>query len=227
MKVLTMDELAKAAGGLGGHFGKASSMHKSAAAHHESLHKHHSEMAAFSKGKHDAMDDGHEMKAYMAKAAEHHAAKAAHHLKLHKLHKAHGEECDDMAKTFSADKALAAAATAGAPAPAAAATPAAPAAAPTGGDGISAMVSETTAGLVKKSLEMLNSDPAVQDEIRKMVLEGVRSALGDKIVPTDVRAILPDMPGGSAAAPVAHPRAGAPPVPTADVPPEFRALVEM
>lgn len=240
MKVLSLEDLTKAAGGLGGHFGKASAFHKSAAAHHEALHKHHAEMASFSKGKHDAMDDGHEMKAYMGKAAAHHEAKAAHHLELHKLHKTHGEECDTMKATYDADKVagtgapatttIPAAPTAGAP-PATAPTTTDPAAAAAAAsDGLKGMIDKTTAALVAKSLESLNSDPTVAQAIQKMVLEQVQAALGNKLVPTDARAFMPtDTPGGSAAAanqPHLVPRPGQPVIDTTNVPPEFKALVE-
>lgn len=213
----------------------AAHFHKSAAGHHESLHKHHSEMAAFSKGKHDAMDDGHEMKAYMAKAHEHHVAKAAHHEALHKLHKARAEECEDMDKATMTTTPSTTPTTkaAGSPDPAAATptnpdpanpTPAAEAT-PATSDGIDGMLKATTTGLVKSALEMLKTDPTVQDEIRKMVLEGVRSALGSKVIPDHVRGVMPDVPIGSASTEGKLVlRNGAPPVDKAAIPAGFADL---
>jgi len=204
MKVLTLEDLTKAAGGLGGHFGKAAAFHKAAAAHHEALHKHHSEMAAFSKGKHDAMDDGHEMKAYMGKAAEHHTAKAAHHLELHKLHKAHAEDNQTMADTYNADK-VAGAQPPAATAPPAAAAGAAPPADAAPGNGVSKTIDTTINALIAKALESLDSDPKVAEKIQQIVLERVNQALGDKTIPSLVRGVLPDIPTGGSAALVPRP----------------------
>lgn len=229
------EDLAKVGAGLAGHFTKAAAHHDGLHKAHDALHKAHAEHAAFVKGTHDAMDDGHEMKGYMAKAHEHHTAKAAHHKALSDMHKAHAEHLASLAKDFSdsgahempAGKTEQPVLTKTEPA-APPVTPAEPvAAAPTG---IDAMVKETTAGLVKKSLEMLNSDTAIQDEIRKMVLEGVRSALGNKLVPTEVHSVLPDIPQrsrpGNTDGLQLVPRAGGPEIDTKDVPHELRQLVE-
>ena len=84
------------------------------------------------------------------------------------------------------------------------------------------MVKSTTTGLVHSALEMLKTDPAVQDEIRKMVLSGVRSALGDKIVPDAVRGIIPARPGLELV-----PRPGGAEIPTTGIDPKLQKFIQM
>ena len=182
-KLTTIEGLAKAFAGLKGHFTKA-------AAHHGALAECHKAHGEFVKAKHEAMDDGDPHKDFFGKVAAHHTTKAA-------LHKAHSEHLEEIASGLSEEKEgekTAAVEASGAPE----------------STGVEAMIKETTAGLVKKSLEMLNSDPEVAAEIRKMVLDGVKAALGDKIVPDHVRGVVPEHPGGLRLVP----RAGAAPVDT-------------
>jgi hypothetical protein len=173
-KFETVDDLAKAVGQMAGltlELSKGHSLHTAAAVHHDS-------QAAFHKAAHDAMDDGHEMKAQIGKAHEHHVAKAAHHRAMAETHKTMEALANNINAAFGSEPEVKKTTTTSAPAPA----------------GIEGMVAETTKGLVSKSLEMLQTDPTVQDEIRKMVLEGVRSALGGHIVPDGVRVAIPNNP---------------------------------
>lgn len=205
----TIEELAKAAEGLAEHFSKA-------AAHHAALAEHHKGMHEFAKAKHEAMADDDVHKGYFGKVAELHKAK-------HELHKAHSEHLSGMCAT---QKGIAPptikAADSAAPAPVA--DPNVPA---TGG--VEAMVKETTTGLVKSALQMIQTDPTVQDEIRKMVLEGVKSALGNQIVPDSVRQVLPTPPGEIPQGLKAVYRKGQPQIGEADdvekVDPSLRELV--
>src|SRR6266550_4450448 len=89
--------------------------------------------------------------------------------------------------------------------------------------GIEAMIHETTQHLTKKALESFDTDPAVQEKIREMVLKGISATLGDKIIPTAVSAVTPNRPGITAV-----PRAGAPaPAEKIPVPMEFEKLADI
>jgi hypothetical protein len=182
----TLEKLAKAVTGLASHFKKAAELHKAKATAHTALATAHKGHAEFCKAKFDGMDDGDAHKAYFGKVHEIHKAKAAHHDALSALHKAHAEHLDTLGDGLGEEKTAAAKS---------AVVPAIPAdlnAAPTS---VEDMVKSTTTGLVQSALEMLKKDPTVQDEIRKMVLAGVTSALGDKIRPDSVRGVLPTRPG--------------------------------
>lgn len=176
-KFATIEELAKAVTDVAGSFTKNADFHKAAAAHHSAAAAHHESHAAFHKTQHEAMDDGHEMKAHVGKVHEHHVAKAAHHKAMATAHSAHADGATKLAAAFGDDAPIKKGE-----------TTTSDTAAP---NGIEGMVAETTKGLVSKSLEMLQTDPTVQDEIRKMVLEGVKAALGDKIVPNPAVAVTP------------------------------------
>ena len=178
---------------------KEAEFHKAKAALHKAFHEH-------LKAKHESMADDSVDKAHYAKAAGHHKALAD----LHEGHAAYHETEAGKATTVDNSKAeyVSIGKTAdgveifklAAPKPAAAAPAVNVAATVTTGaapNGIEGMVAETTKGLVSKSLEMLQTDPTVQDEIRKMVLEGVRSALGGQIVPTTARSFF-DQPNPNA-----------------------------
>jgi hypothetical protein len=157
---------------------------KAAAAHHDGLHKAHMSAHAlhkahgeFVKAKADAMEDGSTEKTYFGKVAEHHMAKAEHHKAVAEIHKAEAERLTKAGDgSFTGDM------TAGDTTH----TDGTPGSLGEAGKGMSVedMVKQTTSGLVKKSLEMLKSDPTVQDEIRTLVLQGVKSALGQETVPT-------------------------------------------
>lgn len=179
-KLESLEELVKAAGHLASHFKARAAHHTAKAAAHESSVTEHTEMEAFHKGMHDGLDDGHADKAYHKRMSEHHAQRKAHHGTLHKLHKDMAARDEEMAGHYGEEKAAAAGSVA----------KTTPPAEPVAG-GIEGMVAETTKGLVAKSLEMLQTDPTVQDQIRKMVLDGVKSALGDKIIPDATRGVTP------------------------------------
>ena len=180
----------------------AAHFHK-AAAHHDAMAALHKDMGEHCKAKCDSMDDGDVHKAFFGKSASHHVAKAD-------LHKAHGDHLRAAATELEAHAAEedkekaqkaagvdpgAAAAAAGSTSSAAVASSADPNA--NSQTSVDAMIRETTQGLVKTSLEMLKTDSTVQDEIRKMVIEGVRTALGDKTIPDHVRVIGPAAPQGA------------------------------
>jgi len=208
----TLEKLAKAVSGLASHFKKAAELHKAKAAAHEALATAHKAHAEFCKAKHEGMDDGDAHKAYFGKAHDLHKAKAAHHDALSTLHKAHAEHLDTLGDGLGEDK------TAAVKAAAAPVVAADPNAAPTS---VEDMVKSTTTGLVQSALDMLKSDPTVQDEIRKMVLAGVTAALGDKIRPDSVRGVLPDNPNLHLIM-----RPGGPEIPTAEVDPKLQKFVE-
>lgn len=212
----TLEKLAKAVSGLASHFKKAAELHKAKAVAHDALAKAHKGHAEFCKAKFDGMDDGDAHKAYFGKVHEIHKAKAAHHDALSALHKAHAEHLDTLGDGLGEDKTAAAkVAAAAAPAPVIATDPnAAP-------GSVEDMVKSTTTGLVQSALEMLKSDPTVQDEIRKMVLAGVTSALGDKIRPDSVRGVLPARPGLELV-----PRPGGAEIPLAGVDPKLAKFVQ-
>ena len=182
----TVEDLAKAAGHLAGHFGKAASHHQAMAEAHAGLNKEHTEMSAFHKGMHDALDDGHEQKAFHKRMHEHHATKAAHHDSLHKLHKAHADHMEEMAKAYGEEKAAAG----GRPAAKAAGTTD-PAAEPVGVEG---MIAKTVEAILTKSLSTVETSGKVEEMVERMVVERVNKALGNHIVPDGVRGTIPSNP---------------------------------
>lgn len=231
--------------------------HKAMADHHLGLHKAHTDHAAMCKSKADGMADDHMDKAHHTATHLFHSSAAEHHSNLHKAHmEAHAhhtsmaDECDKAASATDLTKGQSPVTTTNTPAaPAAPATPAvdgnqpAVAAAAAASDSITDLVKATTNGLVQESLQMLKTDPTVKDEIRKMVLEAVRGALGGKIQPDDVKAIFtappdPDQafnhfgqPPAEASRPTLVPRAGGPTQEEQSikkaVPPEFQSLVSL
>jgi hypothetical protein len=86
--------------------------------------------------------------------------------------------------------------------------------------GVDDMLNKTVNNLVEKAFAAMSEDPTVAKRIEDFLLEKVNAALGNKMVPTDVRAALPD---GQLV-----PRPGQATLPTAanDVPPEFAFLGE-
>jgi hypothetical protein len=186
-KLETIEELAKAVGGLQEHF-------KKAAAHHAALEKVHADLAEahkahgeFCKARHEAAGDDDVNKTYFGKAAAFHTAKSVAHTAKSALHKAHAEHCASMADSMSGGDKAAKDTTQ----KTAASDPPAPAPAPTtqdqaladGKSGVEAMMKETTTGLVKSALQMLKEDPYIQEQIKMIVLDGVRSAVGNEIQP--------------------------------------------
>ena len=180
IKLDSSDELAKAAAILNKAMGSLHGHFKAAGAHHESLHAHHTTMAAAMKAKHDAMADDHEDKAFVGKLHEHHTQKAA-------IHKAHSDHCMSMSKEYEAAKAEE-------PTTIKAVTTPVSAAGNDTGEGVAALINKTTDSLVAKALEALNSDPKVAEKIQEIVLQRVNAALGDKIVPDNVRGVVPTNP---------------------------------
>jgi hypothetical protein len=165
-KLETIEDLVKAVGAFAGHFKKAS-------AHHAALAAAHGAHAEFCKAKHEAMPDDHEHKAYFGKVAAHHTVKAA-------LHKAHSEHLEEMANAIPEEKEAAVKVAAAEEKKEIPITPSS--------DGVAELVKKTTDELVTKSLEMIKTDPTVQETIKEMVLKGVREALGEKIIPDGVQA---------------------------------------
>lgn len=207
MDKTALEGLAKAMGSFGQHLKKAADFHKAKAAAHEKLAAAHSAHHEFAKARHEGMDDGDANKGYFGKVASLHKAKAEHHAALASLHKDHAAHCDGMSDGLSEEKvqsafkallgepATAAPGTTTAPAPAAggngngSASPAAPKA-----QSVEDLVKETTTGLVNESLNMLKTDPTVKEEIKKLVLEGVKAALGSQVVPDGVTLINRGLP---------------------------------
>ena len=219
-KLATIEDLAKAVGGLASHFTKAAAHHRAVSDAHSALAEVHKGHHAFVKAKHEACADDDVNKAYFGKVAEVHAAKAAHHMTKAALHKAHAEHLDGMASELTEEKAAGAPAAApAAGAPKAAGAPETPAA----GSGVGAMIEKTTSALVEKALAALDTDPKVQERIQQIVLERVDAALGKAVVPDGVRGALPTPPGGGT-----HliPRAGSAPVDSSAVDPTLQKMVQ-
>lgn len=196
VKLTTPADLEKFSKGLKSHFHKTAAIHKTIAEHHSNMAKAHTEHAAFAKGKHDAMDDGDVMKAFMGRVSAHHEAKAAHHTSLHKAYTNMNEENKELADSIEEHTPIqtstvqgAAKAAGSEPDPAAVAAAAATANA--AGTGIGDMLDKTLDGLLKKALETLNSDPKVAEKIQELVLEKVNEALGNKLQPTAVNGVIP------------------------------------
>lgn len=183
----SIEDLAKAAGHLASGFSKNASFHKAAAGHHAAQMTHHGEMAAFHKGVHDALEDGHEQKSFHKRMHEHHEVKKAHHSAMHELHKGYGEDAEKAQKAIA--DAFGLEGTEPKPVTKADGSEPTPAA-----GGIEGMITATTQGLVKKSLEMLDNDEAIANAIRQSVLAQVQKALSGQIVPDGVHAIPPSNP---------------------------------
>ncbi len=208
IKYETVADLAKSMGGLHGHLVKT-------AAHHVAMSDAHAAHSAFAKAQADGMADGHEMKATMNDIADHHD-------KCSKLHKAHADHCTSCAADVeTAPTAKAAGGNPVSETVAAAAAP--PAAAAPASDGVAEMLEQTKVELMKKAMASLKDDPTVAAELQKMVLEGIRAALGDKLVPDKVRGAVPEIPARFT--PV--PRDGGAPIDTSAVDPQFLHLVSM
>lgn len=186
----TVEDLAKAAGHLAGHFGKAASHHQAMADAHAGLNKEHTEMSAFHKGMHDALDDGHEQKAFHKRMHEHHATKAAHHDLLHKLHKAHADHMEEMAKAYGEEKV----AGGGKKPPAGTGKAAAAGAEGDQPNGVEGMIAKTVEAILTKSLSTVETSGKVEEMVERMVVERVNKALGNHIVPDGVRATIPSNP---------------------------------
>ncbi len=210
----TLQDVVKAVGSIGAHF-------KKKAEHHDKLAELHKSRHEFVKAKAESMDDCDVHKAYFAKCAEHHLSKSA-------LHKAHGDALREAGQALEAFAAEEDAEKTAAQKAAAAATPNPPVA-PAAGDGaapgVDSMIKETTTGLVKASLEMLRTDPTVKEELRKMLLDGIRAELGDKIIPDNVRTVLPAAPAGAGLKMVS--RAGGPEIDTSEVDASLAKFVEV
>jgi hypothetical protein len=178
----TVEDLAKAAGHLAGHFKAAGAFHKAKADQHGSSVTEHTEMEAFHKGMHDGLEDGHADKAYHKRMAEHHAQRKAHHGELHKLHKAHAEHMDNLAAAYGEEKAAAGTVNKDA---SAAPPPAAPNAV------VDSIVSDMAGQLKTLANDMITNDPATKQMLRAHLAEMLKAALGDKIVPDSVHAVTP------------------------------------
>ena len=196
----TIEDLAKAASDLSQHFKKAGAHHAAVAEHHKAMHE-------FTKAKQESMDDGDVLKTYFGKLSDFHKGK-------HELHKAHSEHLAEMCNAYGGGEegkaAPAPAAKAAAPAPAAPTTEAEAIA--DGKAGVEAMMKETTTGLVKSALQMLKEDPYIQEQIKLIVLDGVRSAVGKEIEPIPGVHKVIGPPQGLQAVP----RKGQPEVPNAE-----------
>jgi hypothetical protein len=195
-------DLIKTAGHLHDHF-------KKMAEHH--LHKagHHSTHAAFVKGLHEGMDDGHEHKAYFGKVAAHHENLSVLHKGAHEHHTSMAEAMKGMGDTMKAaldemNKAAGTTAPAAvAPATVLAATPDKGAATvdPNKGaaavtdDAVVNMIDKTMSAVFEKALETVAKSGRVEEMVEQVVLRRVNEKLGGITEPTGVRAIIPTLPG--------------------------------
>lgn len=220
------DDLIKAGRSMGSYFAKRAeelekshNFHKAVAAHHEGLSKEHHAAAATHQAAHDALDNSHELKNCMGKAAGHHTAMAGQHAAIAK---AHSDHADTMKSEIDAMKVLASD-WGGSAVKAANGTPLSESG--TGGSmNVAGMLQTTSELLMKKTLDSFENDPEVAERIRKFALGQITSALGDKIVPDNVRGVITTFPNLTAVA-----RAGAPnpadKMP--EVPLEFAKLVSV
>lgn len=214
--------------GLKSHLQKTADHFKAIASHHADIAKAHTEHAAFAKGKHDAMDDGDVMKAFMGRVSAHHEAKAAHHGNLHKAYTNLAEENKNMAdqvveqqpvQTATIQGKAAGAAEPGAAGGTAAAGSGAQPAAASEPTGVESMISKTVDGLVAKALDTLNNSPEIANKIQSILVEKINQVVGDRILPSSVAGVVPG-------APASVTRVGQPVVSkAADVPAEFSELV--
>jgi len=217
-----------------------------AAAHHEAMFKAHTEMASKAKSKHDSLDDGDVHKAFYATIVETETGLAKSEKAMFEHNTAMAAECEKSENPAPAP--------APAPAPVATATSdfikigttadghdifrkatdeekkAAGAPAPTTeapkATSLDEMMESTKKALVEKALSSLTTDDTVAAAIKEMVLDQVAKALGDKMIPTNVRSIIPDAPGGSATPKnKLVPRAGEQPIDTSNLDPELAYLV--
>lgn len=177
-KFENIDDLAKAVGQVAGltlELSKGHSLHMAAHTHHES-------QAAHYKAAHDAMDDGHEQKANIGKAHEHHTFKAAHHKAMAEAHKALEAKANSLAAAFGTEPELAKTTSAAAPAPT------------TPSGVVEGLVANMAGDLNTLAKDMIANDPAVKEMVRKTIADAISSALGNKIVPDNVRATIPSNP---------------------------------
>lgn len=198
----------------------AEKRHRSAADAHEKFAKHAQEQA-------DGMGEDHEMKAHMVESAKLSKAQAEIEKAFadaeHAESLAFGEQADSLKAEIDSMKALANDWGAAMPITKAASSGTTTANVGANGGGVAAMIQETTEALTKKAIESLDSDPAVQEKIREMVLKGVQQALGDKIIPDRVSGVTGFPPGVQ---PVYRP--GQQPVAVRpNVPVEFADLVKV
>jgi hypothetical protein len=220
------EDLAKAGRSMGSFFAKRAEelekshgFHKAVAAHHEGLAKEHHATAATHQAAHDALDNDHELKNCIGKAAGHHTAMAGHHESIAKAHHAHA---DAMKADLDAMKALASD-WGGPTVKAATGTPASEPG--TGGSlNVATMLQTTSELLMKKTLDSFENDPEVAERIRKFALGQITSALGDKLVPDNVRGVITNFPNVTLVPRAGAPRAGEK---TADVPLELEKVLSM
>ena len=208
------------------HQTKLAEHHEALKADHEKMEQEERDQAKKAEALHEGMGDDNELKASQAQKAAYHKSRAdaeksmaSHHEGLAKEHRAHAEALKaqiDTMKTVAAEwggHAIVKVASGGVE------IPIPPPGEP--GTGVAAMIAETTQALTKKALSTLDSDPAVQDKIREMVLKGVSEALGDKIIPDRVAGIV--APPGFRMVP----RAGQQAPTGASVDPEFEKMVSV
>jgi len=175
-KFENIDDLAKAVGQVAGltlELSKGHSLHTAMAAHHDAH-------AAYHKAAHDAMDDGHEMKAHIGKMHEHHVAKAAHHRAMAETHKALEATANTVAAAFGTEPEL---------------QKTAPAAAPATTAGVvEGMLTGMAGDLKEMAQDMIKTDPSVKEMLRKSIAEALGQALGSQIKPDGVRGVIPSNP---------------------------------
>jgi len=169
-KFETVEDLAKAAGELAGGFQKNVEFHKAAAAEHAG-------MSAYHKGLHDSLDDGHEHKALHKRLSDHHDA-------MHGLHKAHGETAEKTLKVINDAFGLGESSSA----------PVTKTAPTTTSGVVDGLVAGMSGDLNALAADMIKTDPAIKELLRKTIADQIAKALGKEIVPDQVRIASPTLP---------------------------------
>ena len=195
-KLTEANDLEKAGHSIGSFFlknaeelSKTFEFHKAMAGKCEACAKAHAAHGVDAQAAHDGADDGDAHKAFMGKAAAfhkemstHHAEMAGHHHAQAETHKAAIDAMKVLASDWGGPTVKAANGTS---------LSGEPGAAPTG---VQAMLQATSDALLKKTLESFDTDPEVANFVRKFALEQMTSALGNKIVPDNVRGMIPNFP---------------------------------
>jgi hypothetical protein len=226
LKLTEAADLEKAGHSLGSFFAKQAAdleknfaFHKAVAVHHHAMAAAHTTHAAETKATHAGLPDDHELKSHLGKVAAHHEAMAIHHTAVAKAHEDHAETMKgdvDAMKVLASDWG----------GPTVKAANGTPLSVPTGdgapATGIAAMFNQTSEALLKKTLESFDTDPQVADFVRSFALKQISTALGDKIVPDNVRGVITNFPVVTAV-----PRAGQREIPKNDVPLEFEKMLSL
>jgi len=203
--------------------------HDGLKAHHDHMHKAHTDRGAEHQAHAAGLDNADVHKAHFQKAAvhhttvaEHHKAAAGHHEAMAAAHHAHA---DAMKAQLDAMKALSGDFGQTVKADGSAAGGTIDVAALAKGVGtLDERVNKLSEALLMKAFEALNTNPVIGEKIQEIVLGQVEKAVGGKLVPTEVRRVAMEFPGGGI---TAIPRTGAAPVPKPNVPLQFEKMFQI